>query len=141
MRRSLRSGWNSTGFDDLSWLHGPGGFGYGTDCASIHGTVLDDMQNGYASLYIRRAFLVDDPSAIASLTLSVDYDDAFVAYLNGVEVARNNVTGNPPAHGQLATANHECSGGSPDPNPPEEFVVDASILLVGTNVLRFRATT
>ena len=39
---------------------------------------------------MRIPFTVADPSAFASLTLRVLYDDGFVAYLNGTEVARRN---------------------------------------------------
>ena len=39
-------------------------------------------------------FSVADPSAYESLTLEVGYDDGFVAYLNGTEVARRNAPAN-----------------------------------------------
>ena len=91
--------WKEIGFDDSGWLVGPSGFGYsdGDDA-----TVLSDMQNGYLSVYARKAFTVVDPGAVTGLRFSIDYDDGFVAYLNGVEIARNNVTGNPPAYNTVA---------------------------------------
>ena len=128
------AGWNDLEFDDSSWESGPSGFGYNAECAPA--TVLEDMRNGYSSLYLRKLFRVDDPAALTGLTLSIDYDDSFVAYLNGVEVARNNVDGDPPRYNQLANANHECSGGSPA-NDAESFVLDSSsdLLETGVNVL------
>ncbi|MFH1107983.1 MAG: lamin tail domain-containing protein [Planctomycetota bacterium] len=133
--------WTRLGFDDdvAGWFTGPSGFGYGTDCAPF-GTLLEDMENSYASLYTRRQFWISSPDALTALTLTVDYDDGFVAYLNGVEVARSSVVGTPPAFGQLATADHECFGG-PTPNPPEEFDVSAFIgdLVAGANVLAIQA--
>lgn len=44
-------------------------------------------------LYTRHRFTVADKSLLASLRLRVKYDDAYVAYLNGVEVARGNFAG------------------------------------------------
>ncbi|MBN8459889.1 MAG: CotH kinase family protein [Verrucomicrobia bacterium] len=44
-------------------------------------------------LYARYNFNVADPSSLASLNLRMKYDDGFVAYLNGTEVARGNLAG------------------------------------------------
>ncbi|MFH1110607.1 MAG: PKD domain-containing protein [Planctomycetota bacterium] len=131
--------WTSLLFDDSTWLEDPSGFGYGTDCAP-YGTVLADMPNGYLSLYGRRLFDIEDPSALTELVLTVDYDDSFVAYINGVPVARNNVVGTPPPFNQLATVDHECSGSPGAANPPESFSIHASfdlqtLLHAGANVL------
>ena len=43
------------------------------------------------SLYTRITFDVPDLASLQSLTLKMQYDDGYVAYLNGVEVARRNV--------------------------------------------------
>ena len=131
------SGWATATFDDAAWTRGASGFGYGTDC--VHRTVLSDMKDGYSSLYLRRAFDVADPAAIQALTLTMDYDDGFVAYLNGTEVARRNVTGNPPAASSLATQNHDCSGAPVSGNAPESFSLSKSALRAGTNVLAIQA--
>ena len=43
---------------------------------------------GYqSSAYIRVLFTVNDPAEVTGLTLLMRYDDGFVAYLNGVEIA------------------------------------------------------
>jgi hypothetical protein len=88
------------------------------------------MQYTYSSVYARRAFTVDNPSSISRLTLSIDYDDGFVAYLNGVEIARENVTGNPPAYNALADISHEAGV-----FPTSKYDVDPALLVPGTNVL------
>ncbi len=126
--------WKAIDFDDSAWLLGPSGFGYGD---GDDATVLSDMQGAYTSVYIRRKFHVDDPNAIASLMLRVDYDDGFVAYLNGVEVARANVSGSPPAFNALASSDHEASGGDFSPQPVGEFDISSQIglLVAGSNVL------
>jgi hypothetical protein len=126
------SSWNQIGFDDSAWLIGESGFGFGD---GDDGTVLSDMQNSYVSVYARKEFTVADPGAVTGLELSMDYDDGFVAYLNGTEVARDNVSGTPPAYNALADANHEASGGDSSPQPVAYYAVSPSLLVVGTNVL------
>ncbi len=119
-------GWNEVALDDRDWYVGRSGFGY-TDCSP--NTTLSDMQNQYASVYVRRLFFVPDPAAVAGLELGVNYDDGFVAYLNGLEVARSNVLGNPPGPTTLASANHECGSF-------ETFAIPAGPpLQAGVNVL------
>lgn len=133
--------WHAILFDDSGWLSGASGFGYGGDCTAQRGTLLSDMQNSYASIYTRRAFHVPNPSLITSLTLTIDYDDAFVVYFNGVEVVRRNVVGNPPAHDQLATADHECSTCNGTCNAAEviDLTAETSHLVAGTNVIAIQA--
>ncbi|UCE58165.1 MAG: metallophosphoesterase [Phycisphaerales bacterium] len=131
--------WAQTAFDDTGWLEGPSGFGYGTDCP--HGTTIDIRPN--VSLYTRRAFSIDDAGAVSSLTLTTDYDDGWVAYLNGVEIARSpgmgGTVGVPPFYNDTTTTgDHECSGASV-PNPPEDFDLDIGELLTGKNVLAIQA--
>jgi hypothetical protein len=77
---------------DASWLTGPGGFGYGD---GDDATILDDMEDSYRTVYIRRAFTVGagDLASTDKVLLTVDYDDGFVAYLDGIEVARANAPG------------------------------------------------
>ncbi len=131
------STWKNTTFDDGAWLSGASGIGYGnagSDCEAQRGTTLTDMLNSYPSVYMRRQFYVADPGAIYGLDLTVYYDDAFVAYLNGQEVARSvtpsspNITGNPPAYDTVPSPDHECTG-------PETFTIDKTKLVSGVNVI------
>ncbi len=128
------AGWKGLAFDDSAWFSGPSGFGYGD---GDDATVLSDMSGRYTSTYIRKKFNVPDPASVASLTLTVDYDDGFVAYLNGVEVARANVSGTPPAYSGLALSNHEASRGDTSPQPAAVFDLTgyAGLLVRGVNVL------
>jgi hypothetical protein len=104
--------WTLPGFDETGWVAGSTGIGYGD---GDDATVLSDMANKYVSVYLRREFTVADPSALGNLLLSVDYDDGFVAYLNGTEVARSTTmnaaaTGAPPRFNRVASGSHEAGG-------------------------------
>jgi len=86
------------------WSVGRGGFGYGDDDDQ---TVFPGMKDGYLSLAIRRA--VELPPKLgreARLVLEVNYDDGFVAWLDGREVARRHVEGR--GEEMKATARHEA---------------------------------
>lgn len=122
--------WRELGFDDSGWPSGPSGFGYGDgdDATGIPPTM---------SVYTRCWFGVDDPTAIRRILLHVDWDDAFVAYLNGVEITRANIgePGVPPPHDQGAVDWREAEiyrGGLPMQFNVEEYT---QLLQVGTNLL------
>ena len=49
------------------------------------------MFNQMAGCYLRVPFTLEDADLVFSLQLHMKYDDGFVAYINGTEVARSNV--------------------------------------------------
>jgi len=57
------------------------------------GTELTDMQGNYSCVFLRRTFQVQNPAAVRSLALDLLYDDGFVLWLNGQEIARRNIAG------------------------------------------------
>ncbi len=68
-----------------------GGGGGPTDFSQIIRTDVDStLRNQGTSLYVRVPFQVADPTVFNQLLLNIQYDDGFVAYLNGTEVARRN---------------------------------------------------
>jgi len=77
-------GWKALQFDDSAWKRGEAGFGYGDEDDE---TKLADMKGKYTSVYIRKEFVVTDPSLISSLQLMIGYDDYFTAYINERKVA------------------------------------------------------
>ncbi|MDF7799319.1 lamin tail domain-containing protein [Pontiellaceae bacterium B1224] len=83
------AGWRELAFDDSGWLSGVTGVGYETGSGYAHLIGLDvvAMQNVNATAYVRVPFSVTNVASMASLTLRMKYDDAFVAYINGVQVA------------------------------------------------------
>ncbi len=76
--------WNTPIFDTSSWALGLAGIGYGDGDDS---TIISPVP----SLYMRTEFNLADTSVISIGIVALDYDDSFVAYLNGVEIARNNI--------------------------------------------------
>jgi len=124
--------WRKISFNDISWQQGQGGIGYGDgdDNTVVPSTV---------SLYLRKTFNIVDTSKISQAVLNIDYDDAFVAYLNNVEIARANVgvVGDHPAFNQNSSGLHEAQmyqGGNPEQHILNTAVFKAS-LLPGNNVL------
>jgi hypothetical protein len=124
--------WRKLAFNDVSWLQGQGGVGYGD---GDDNTII----NPITSLYLRKTFAIIDTSEIAAAILHVDYDDAFVAYLNNIEIARSNIgsVGDHPLFTQGSSSLHEAQmyqGGSPD-----QFIINTqllnNILNQGNNVL------
>ena len=126
------SNWRKINFNDSTWLQGPGGIGYGDGDDT---TIINPVN----SLYLRRTFTIIDTADIVAGVLNIDYDDAFVAYLNNVEIARANVgvVGDNPPFNQTSDSQHEAQmyqGGNPD-----QFVINnqvlKSVILPGNNVL------
>ena len=74
--------WNELSFDDSNWDEGVGGFGYGD---GDDGTITYQA----LSVYFRTDFNVEDLSKLSDAIISADYDDGFIAYLNGIEIGRS----------------------------------------------------
>lgn len=120
-------GWDTAAesFLGSSWKTTFAGFGFGD---GDDATILNDMQNGYSTLYIRTTFSHDRVLDPKRLKLKVDYDDGFIAYLDGTEFARVNVPGEPGQRltaNSSATASHEASRGTSG-NPVETYYLGAA---------------
>lgn len=122
--------WRGSTFDDSNWQSGNSGFGFGDN---------DDatLVNVGKSIFLRKKFTIENPALVVKLLLHMDYDDGFVAYLNGVEIARAQMLGKGefPRFDEEASGNHEAliyQGLS-----PEQFAIDnpASLLKSGENIL------
>lgn len=124
---ALFQDWRTIGFDDGEWPTGMGSIGYGDgdDATEVEADVV----------FMRKTFSVADPEELIHGWLAVDYDDGYVAFLNGREVARSASMGDQGvAHDVYALTGHEAmlyQGGIPDAVPfdPREWLVP------GVNVL------
>ncbi|MCH2021571.1 MAG: CotH kinase family protein [Saprospiraceae bacterium] len=124
------SNWKSPLYTDTAWSVGYMGrrFGKNNDRALI---------SGVSSFYLRTNFIVSNLSSIQKLILHADYDDAFIAYLNGVEIARSiNIHGQPNDK-SLAISEEEALVYRN--LSYEKYIIDNrlidSVLIVGENVL------
>lgn len=133
--------WSERTFDDRAWLAGPTPIGYEADTGyeARIATNLSDMHNKYLSVYARRQFSLADPTQVTRLIFTMDYDDGYIAYLNGVQVAARSAPAS-PQYNQPATASHEACSGTTTPTgpcPPEEIDLSGRIkdLVAGVNVL------
>ncbi len=102
----------------------------------INTDLAASMQNVNASVYLRVAFTAIDPSQVTSLVLSMKYEDGFVAYLNGQEVARSNAPGSAgtaPAYNAAAASDRTDSSATAF----QDFDITAfqSALVPGSNLL------
>lgn len=119
------SNWYQPGFSDAAWKSGAGGIGFGDN---------DDVTivSACNSLYMRRQVVLPDVNIVEDLLLDIDYDDAFILYINGVECARSsNIVGAFPAYNATLTTDREAkmySGGS-----PERYQLKVSSLVRGIN--------
>jgi parallel beta-helix repeat protein len=133
----LGIGWTAETFDDSSWTPGFYGVGYET-AIGAENLLLTDVSPGASSIYTRAPFTIQDVADVRDVFLGLDYDDAVVVWVNGVEVLRT--SGMPPgtpAWNTVPTFSHESSNGIvPVYNPFLD--VTASVLPLlhsGINVL------
>lgn len=124
--------WRKISFNDSGWNTAQGGLGYGD---GDDNTIISATK----SLYLRNTFNIVDTSKIGGAVFNIDFDDAFVAYLNNVEIARSNIGtfGDHPSYSQVSNTIFEAQmyqGGN-----PSQFVLDynvfKNILVPGNNVL------
>ena len=123
------SSWINLTFNDSNWQQGVSGFGYsdGDDATFIPA--------GSTSVYVRKVFTVNDLAFMDKLWLDIDFDDGFVAYINGVEIARSNILGERPNFNAGTITDREAriyQSGSPVRFPINNF---QTLLNNGANVL------
>ena len=122
--------WNTPAFNDGAWPEGRGSVGYGDgDDRTESGVIL--------SVFLRKKFSITNRAQIKDAFLHVDYDDGFIAYLNGVEVARALMPDGTVAFNQASSGLHEAllyQG-----QAPEGFLLTSAeldgVLLEGENTL------
>jgi hypothetical protein len=124
-------------FDDQAWISGSGGVGYDHETTyrpylqTDLGTVMDNVNT---TAFIRIPFALDGAhlSHLNFMTLRMQYDDGFAAYLNGRLIASAN-TPVSPQWNSVATAQNSDSAAVEF----AEFTADTSVatLREGANIL------
>ena len=131
-------GWNvSPDFDDALWTLAATGIGYDTAGvitawvgATPSGNCQTALRNVNTSLCFRRTFLVSEPSRVIALTLRMKYEDGFVAFFNGTEVARANCTNAMAYNTKANVALNEAIV-----NSWTEYAIPTNLLVAGENLL------
>jgi hypothetical protein len=126
--------WKNIDFDDSSWNTAYFSVGYGDNDDS---TLIDTT----TSVYARCPFYITDIESISELIMLLDFDDGFVAYINGIEFARVNLGkhGSETSYDQLADRSHEAEAYRRDRSSVYGYYVDDTIISkhikVGVNYL------
>ena len=84
--------WTGTNFNDGAWSAGPAqlGYGDGDEATVLRSNRLDTSR--IITTYFRKSFLLSNAWALTNLTVRLLRDDGGIAYLNGVEIFRSNMT-------------------------------------------------
>ncbi|MEL7219985.1 MAG: CotH kinase family protein [Bacteroidota bacterium] len=127
--QAVANNWRTLDFDDNNWSTGNSGFGYND------GDDATEVPYGTRSVFVRKTFNITDVDQVGKLVLDMDHDDGFVAYINGVEIARNNLASTYPAFDAFAFANNEAQIYTN--NLPPRYIIDnpEDFLQNGENVL------
>lgn len=120
--------WKLAGHDDSAWREGRGALGY-ADPVNTELYPGPDPANKRPCYYFRRAF--DLEFLPTSMLLRIRRDDGAVVYLNGTEIARENMAPGQTAYGDFATA---TVGGADELAYFTRFV-DPSACVLGTNIV------
>jgi hypothetical protein len=122
--------WINPSFDDSSWAGGAGELGTGDGDEAT--TIGPPTAPTPITAYFRKTFEAHDLDAITALTLNVVRDDGFVAYLNGVEIGRNNMPAGPVSYSTRPIAG---IADRLDETTPVTLAIPPSALIDGDNVL------
>ena len=122
--------WQDADYNDSSWPSGDGSLGYGEPFIQTIIPYGSDPANRFPTTYFRKTFVInDDPALLTEFLLSALYDDGFVAYLNGTEIARRSLASGTVSYSTLAIENEASLYEEID------LMAWSSLLVTGTNVL------
>ena len=85
---ALPTGWTEVNFDDADWPADPTPIGF------HHPALETSISDEFRAVLLRHKFVVAETRTLPNLFLEIDFDDGFVAYLNGVRVLSKNFSAN-----------------------------------------------
>jgi hypothetical protein len=121
--------WRAASFNDNSWSAGPSQLGYGDGDEATVVSFGGDTGDKHPTTYFRKTFSITDTSIFENYTLNFTFDDSIVVYLNGTEVARENIGAN-PAFDQFANGTGSENGTSSRTLPPSAFLTGSNTFAV-----------
>ena len=121
--------WTVVGFDPVEeqWKSGRAGFGYGDNDDR---TPITDMIGKYTTVFVQREFEIPKGTDLSRIGLAINYDDAFVLYINGKMILSKHVRKD--RNGMAEVTAHEATG-------TEYFPLSgfANAFRVGRNAIAF----
>ena len=122
--------WNSVSYNDDTWVNALSPLGYGQD--EVNGLVSfgNDPSNKYTTYYFRKTFKFTGLSDVVASKIALQKDDGVAVYLNGVEIARDNLQ---PNATHTTFAENDVLGS--DELQSKEYFFDSALLREGDNVI------
>jgi hypothetical protein len=128
--------WTREGYDDSAWPAGTYGVGYETGPPpNAVNLIQTSVPPGALSVFTRATFRVNKPASVTGMSLGADFDDGFVAYLNGVEVTRAFMPAGTPNWFTNAALHESSNGTTPNYGTPIDISAALPLLHMGTNIL------
>ena len=124
--------WTNLTFNDTSWSNGVAqiGFGDGDEATKVRATNAT-TSGRIVTYYFRRTFVLGSVAGITNALLRLQRDDGAIAYLNGAEVARQNMPSGAVGYHTLASSS--ISGTSENTMFPTN--VNPGVFRAGTNII------
>jgi hypothetical protein len=143
----IPAGWNAAVFNDSTWTSATSGIGYGFPSPTydivVNGssvpliaTDISAAMTGKKSAFVRFPFNLASAAGATAVRLKVRYDDGYVCYLNGVQLASSN-SPTPLVWDSAATGNKTDSGVTTVVTTTNTSNGPGA-LIAGTNVLAFQ---
>lgn len=122
--------WKNVGFDDSGWSTGNAQLGYGDGDEATSVSYGADPNNKYITTYFRKEITIGNTSNFLYYTLNYKRDDGIIIYIDGAELARNNMPVGAITYTTLASA-----AAGDDGNGVQSMTIDLSVLPQGTHTL------
>jgi hypothetical protein len=122
--------WASTSYNDNTWVNALTPLGYGLDKVNGKVSFGEDPSNKHPTYYFRKTFNFTGLSELVSSKIVLRRDDGVAVYLNGIQIARDNLQSD-ATHITFAE-NEVLEGGEFE---AKEYIFDSSLLKEGENVL------
>ena len=98
--------WTNPAFKPTSsWKNGQSGFGFQRTGSTLLGLIKTKVSTSKRVIWTRKNFSIKDRGALGYLILRIQFDDGFIAYLNGEKIASQNAPTN-PKYNSYATGNN-----------------------------------
>ena len=122
--------WASIDFDDNLWINALSPLGYGEDFINGNISFGNDPNNKPITAYFRKKFRFTGNDNIVAAKVILRKDDGVAVYLNGQEIARDNLR---EGSNHLTFADESISGVAELESA--EFIFDSTLLRDGENIL------